>query len=307
MPMVASPTGAYLYVARRSEPFAVITLAVDKEAAQLSVAAQTPLPASMAYISLDQTGRVLLAASYQGNLVSASPIGDDGVALQATQTIGTGPHAHALVASPCNRFALATVLGSDQVLQFHLDQDTHALRPNVRPYWRAKTGSGPRHLRFHPHLPLVYLLNELDASIDVLASDLQTGQLSHLQSITTLPATLPASGASGSATGQAWAADLHITPDARFLYSSERNTSTLAHCSIDHATGLLSLVGHTQTETQPRGFAICGAGHNGLNLIACGQQTHHISRYAIDEATGVLRLAQRLPAGQNPNWVTVIP
>jgi 6-phosphogluconolactonase len=294
MPMALGIDQTHLYVARRSEPLAVITLAIDRDTGHLTPLGETALPASMAYLSLDHSGRFLFAASYPGHCLTVSPIGANGLPGEVQQTIATGPHAHAILASPSNRHVLATSLGGGQVLQFHFNATTGRLTPNAVPCWEAQPGAGPRHLRFHPNGRWVYLLNELDATLDVLAFDETTGTLSGLQNVATMPATT---------TGEPWGADLHLTPDGQYLYSCERRTSTLAAFRIDAITGLLTPLGHTATETQPRGFAISP---NGLQLLIVGQQSHHLSRYRIDAATGALTLAQRLPVGQNPNWITFL-
>jgi 6-phosphogluconolactonase len=99
------------------------------------------------------------------------------------------------------------------------------------------------------------------------------------------------------------AADLHIAPNGRFLYASERTTSTLAAFRIDAASGRLSALGHTPTETQPRGFAI---DPRGSFLLAVGQKSHHLRVYAIDQETGQLAARQRYLMGENPNWVEIV-
>lgn len=294
MPMAQSPCGRWLYVARRSEPMAVITLAIDPTSGQLRKLGETPLPGSMAYLSTDATGRTLFAASYPSDLLSVSPIDASGLVGTVQQVIPTGRHAHCIVATPSNRHVLATSLGGGQVLQFHFNADTGELTPNDPPAWNAREGAGPRHLCFHPNGRWVYLLNELDASVDRFNFDPLTGILQHQQSLSSLPP--------GFA-GKPWAADLHLTPDGQFLYSSERSSSTLATFAVDSESGALTVLGHTDTETEPRGFAITP---DGQHLLAVGQASHHMSRYRLDPATGALTLQQRLPMGQNPNWIEIL-
>ena len=99
------------------------------------------------------------------------------------------------------------------------------------------------------------------------------------------------------------AADLHLTPDGRFLYASERRTSTLTGFRIDDASGTLSPIGAFPTETFPRGFAI---DPRGRFLLAVGQESHAMSVYSIDAATGGLtRIAQHEMA-RNPNWIEIV-
>ncbi|MCW5652865.1 lactonase family protein [Hydrogenophaga sp.] len=295
MPMATNQDGSRLYVARRSEPFAVLTLAVDKASGSLRLLGETPLPASMAYIATDRHARHLLAASYPGHMLTVSPIADDGTVGPVLQTIPTGPHAHAIVAAPSNRHVLATSLGADEVLQFHFDARSGRLTPNDPPCWRQREGAGPRHLCFHPNGRFVYLLNELDATLDVLSFDADAGTLRWLQTEATAPPGL---------NGKPWAADLHITPDGRHLFTCERHSSTLCAFAIDGSSGRVRRIGRTDTEQQPRGFAI---GPEGRTLLVAGQASHHLSSYSLDPLTGELTLRQREPVGRNPNWVLFLP
>jgi 6-phosphogluconolactonase len=160
--------------------------------------------------------------------------------------------------------------------------------PNV------KGNAGPRHFAFHPTNGRVYLVNELEASVYVFAYDAKTGLLKEEQVISALPEKKPE---------KIWAADLHLTPDGKFLYASERGTSTIAGFKVDPGNGTLALVGHTPTEQQPRGFAIDPTGRY---LLAVGQLSDSMTSYAIDANTGKLAKLKQYPMGKNPNWVEIV-
>jgi len=293
MPMAISPSKQMLYAARRSDPMAVVSLAIDPHSRDLQSVGEAGLPASMAYVGTDMTGCFLLAASYPGHQLTVSPVQPDGTVGAVQQVVPTGPNAHAIMASPCNRYVLATSLGSGELMVYAFHAETGRLTPAS--IWHARAGAGPRHFRFDPAGRFVYLLNELDGTVDVLAWDAQQGLLNSVQSsVDILPPGF---------TGNPWAADLHLTPDGRHLYTSERTSSTLAHFSVDAVTGHISPKGHTAVEAQPRGFAIDATGQH---LLVLGQLSHHLSRYAIDRESGQLTLRQRLPVGQGPNWVEIL-
>ena len=84
MPLALSPDRRVLYAARRSEPLAVLSFAIDAKRGVLSLLGEAPLPHSMACITTDRSGRWLFSASYGGNLVAVSPIGAEGMAQAAT-------------------------------------------------------------------------------------------------------------------------------------------------------------------------------------------------------------------------------
>lgn len=293
MPMAVSPSRQMLYVARRSDPMALVSLAIDPDKRDLSQVGEAALPASMAYVSTDLTGRFLLAASYPGHQLTVSPVASDGTVGAVQQVVPTGPNAHAVMASPCNRFVLATSLGGGELMVYAFNAETGRLSPQSS--WHARAGAGPRHFRFDPAGRCVYLLNELDGTLDVLAWDAQQGSLSTVQSqVSILPPGF---------TDKPWAADVHLTPDGRHLYASERTSSTLAHFDVDTVTGYITAKGHTAVETQPRGFAIDPTGRH---LLVVGQMSHHLSRYAIDPDQGHLTHLQRVSVGQGPNWVEIL-
>jgi 6-phosphogluconolactonase len=294
MPLAISPDRRFLYAARRSEPLAVVAFAIDPSTGRLTKLGEAPLPASMAYLSTDETGRWLFSASYGGNLVAVNPVDADGLPGPSTQQIPTAPKAHCIRALPGNRHVLATSLGGGHLLQFRFSADTGTLSPNDPATLAMRTEAGPRHLAVHPHAPFAVLLNELDASLDVLALDRERGTLTPGQTLSTLPPGF---------SGEPWAAELRFTPDGRFLYASERRSSTLAGFAVDATRGSLTPLGHTDTQTQPRGFAITPSGRF---LVAAGQASHRVSVHRIDDTSGALTRVSELAVGQNPNWVEAL-
>lgn len=294
MPLAVSPDRRVLHAALRSEPWAVASFAIDRASGLLTPLASAPLPDSMAYIATDCSGRWLFAASYGGHRLSVSPIGADGAVGAASQILPTGLNAHAAVPSPDNRHLCVTNLGSDQVMQFDFDAESGRLAANAVPLLQARAGSGPRHLVFHPDGRHAYLLGELDAGVDLLGYDAATGTLRALRNASALPPGF---------SGMPWAADLHLTPDGRFLYTSERRSSTLAIWTVDGADGGLGLIGHVATATQPRGFAIDPGGRW---LLCAGQLSDTLAVHAIDPASGRLGAARSVAVGRNPNWVEIV-
>jgi 6-phosphogluconolactonase len=294
MPMAVSPDKRMLYAALRSEPYGVASFTIDRGNGTLKHAGTAPLPDSMAHIATDRSGRWLFAASYGGHKISVSPMGADGVAGPPVAVLPTGKNAHAVIVDAANRHLFVTNLGSDQVLQFRFDAATGRLTPNDPAAFATRPGAGPRHMVLHPNGRHAYLLHELDATVDLLALDAQRGTLSLLKTWATLPPGF---------SGKPWAADLHLTPDGRYLYTSERNSSTLAMWAVDAGSGELTLLGHQPTEQQPRGFQIDPSGHW---LLAVGQVSNALTAYRIDPASGRLAPHASLPLGMNPNWVEII-
>ncbi len=159
---------------------------------------------------------------------------------------------------------------------------------------------------FHPNNRALYLLNELEASVYVFGYDAESGTLSERQVTTALPPSFsgPRFGEKGSSTnGGPKAADIHVSPDGRFLYVSERTTSTIAAFKIDLDSGALESVASFPTEETPRSFSIDPTGRH---LLAVGQTSQHLTVHAIDKESGRLTALKRYPMGGDPNWVEVL-
>jgi 6-phosphogluconolactonase len=294
MPLALSPDRRFLYASLRSAPLAVLTFAIDPVRGELEARGTSPLPASMCWIGLDRSGRWLLSSSYGESLVAVGPIGADGVAGPARQTVGTAPNAHSIQTDPANRFAFAACLGGDVVSAFAFDARAGSLELLPEPAWRTRADAGPRHFAFHPGGRFVYLLNELDATVDALERPADAARFAHVQTIATMPP---------GAVGKPWAAEIRFRPDGRFVYTSERRTSTLATLAVDPQGGWLTLVGRTATASEPRGFAIDPSGRW---LLAAGQASHRLRVHAIDAASGALSDHAEHEVGLNPNWVEIV-
>ena len=295
MPMTLSPDHKRLYVAVRSAPFPVTSFAVDGASGMLTRLATAELPDAMAYLSTDRSGRYLFGASYVGAKLSISVMEGEGQILgPAIQVIKTPPKAHCVLADPTNRWVYATSLGGDVILQMRFDAANGALSPNARLALPAKQGCGPRHIAFHPVGDYLYVVNELDATIAGYAIDPGDGSLEERQVIAMLDpdaAILPS------------AADIHLTPDGRFLYASERTTNGLVAFGIDPQTRTLNRLAAYRTESSPRGFAISPCGRL---LLAAGQTSGRIAIHALDPRDGRLTAIGRHAAGSNPNWVEFV-
>jgi len=99
----------------------------------------------------------------------------------------SAPHAHSIVADPSNRFALAADLGADRVFVYRLDSAGKSLGHIEAGDAVMRPGSGPRHIAFHPTLPLVFVANELDSTVATLRFDAQRGALSPVEIGSTVP------------------------------------------------------------------------------------------------------------------------
>jgi 6-phosphogluconolactonase len=316
MPMTVSPDRRFLYAASRSKPSSVHAYAIDPGTGALKLLSTSPLAESFPYISLDRTGRFLFGASYAAHLISVNAVGSDGrVAAAPLRVIPVGRNAHSIRADATNRFVYVPTLGTDQIFKFVFDAKSGSLTSNTPAVFQLKAMTGPRHFITSRDNKFVYVLSELLGTVTSLSLDDKTGLLAELGSVSGLPADSKLGpGAPRGAVGgpnapprntdnDVWAADIHTTPDDRFLYITERTSSTLAGFGVDTASGKLTYLGSTPTEKQPRGFAI---DPKGRFLVAAGEKSPTISVYAIDQGSGALRLLQKYPVGKGANWVEIV-
>ena len=295
MPMAVTPDHRFLYAALRTDSFPVSCFAIDRASGRLTHLSSTPLQDSMAYIVTDRTGRYLLSASYPGNKLTINPIDEKGqVVEKPTQIIPDRPKSHCILVDATNKYCYATSLGSDTIMEWKFDPETGTLSPNGPGEVRTKEGAGPRHMALHPNRRFLYLITETTGTIGAYAIDPASGTLKELQFVDALPADFKQQPA---------AADLHVTPDGRFLYGSERKTSTLAGYRIDPEKGTLSPIGHFPTEKTPRGF---NSDPRGRFLLSVGLDSNAMTVYRINPQSGALTNLKQYAMGQQPNWIEIV-
>ena len=308
MPMAVSPDKRFLVAAVRSKPFAAHTFSIDRDSGALKPVGTGPLHESFPYIAFDRSGRYLLGASYGAHLVSVNPVGADGKVGDPLQVIPTAKNAHAIIVDNANRNVYVPHLGTDQVFQFVFDPASGRLTPNNPPHVQLKAGTGPRHIILSADNRFAYLLNELTATVSVLAVE-KNGTLREISSASALPPDaklgpgMPRPQQGRDVSKDIWASDLHLTPDGRFLYAAERTSSSIGAFSVDAASGRLTFIGSTPTEPQPRGFRIDPTGRF---MVVTGEKSDTISSYSIDPASGSLKLIGKYPTGKGSNWVEIV-
>ncbi len=242
------------------------------------------------HITLDASKQVCMVASYHGGMVGLTAVLEDG---QLGPTLDVHQHsgssllpvqsqarAHSVFMDPTNQYALACDLGLDKIIVYKLDLEEKKLHHHGET--QVAAGSGPRHFVFHPSLPYGYVINELNATITAFHFENTTGKLEEIETVSTLPEDY---------SGKNACADIHISPDGRFLYGSNRGHDSIVVFAIDQHSGKLQHVQHQSTlGGHPRNFALSP---DGRFLLAANRDSDNIVSFIRDEASGVLR-----PAGE---------
>ena len=281
-----------LYVALRDLK-SVGSLRIDKNSGRLIHLKDTPVADNPVYISTDKKGKYLFFTSYSGNKIAVYHLERDGVNKDPVQVMDAHINPHMIKTDNSGRYVFVPNKGGDIVQQF-IFQNNGSLKPNYPEGVWVKRNSGPRHLTFHSSRDIMYVVNEISCTVVAFHFDRKNGTLKvPFQEITTKPADFNSYNT---------CADIHITPDGKFLYASNRGHNSLAGFSVDAKTGELSPIGWFPTEKEPREFEIDPSGRF---LIAAGESSGKIALYRI-HSDGSLYLLKTYEVGQWPVWVLAV-
>ena len=236
--------------------------------------------APLCYVSVDDKRQLVYGANYHKGQVLVYKIeGDDQLSLIDQDTHeGKGPHENQ--ASPHVHFADLTPdqylitcdLGTDSLHTYEVSDQG---KLTLLHHYQTAPGAGPRHLVFHPHHKIAYLINELNATIDVLFYD-GMGEFEHFQTVSTLPEDYD---------GQKWASAIKLSADGKFLYASNRAHNSIAVFEVI-ADGSLKLIEIVPTDgLNPRDFTLSPDQHY---LIATHQDSPNATVFKRDPETGRL-------------------
>ena len=236
------------------------------------------------YAVLSPDGRFVLVSNYSSGSVASFAVREDGGVSEAVSLVQhegasgvnparqEGPHAHCIVPDATGRYALAADLGQDQVRIYRLDEQG-GLHPGDQPAVDLAPGAGPRHIVFHPDGVRAFVINELGSTVTAWDWDAARGRLTETQTVSTLPEGFAEHNDS---------ADLHVHPNGRFLYGSNRGHDSIVAFEI--APEGLRVVQHIHTGGHwPRNFCLYDR-----FLLVANRRTDRLVVFEIDEVSGRL-------------------
>ncbi|HOH56008.1 MAG TPA: lactonase family protein [Paludibacteraceae bacterium] len=184
------------------------------------------------------------------------------------------PHVHQTIFSPCGQFLLINDLGTDFIRSFLYFPEK--LQNCLSPFdsLKVKPGSGPRHLAFSKDRKYLYLLHELDGTISIIRFNKGNLEFSGETSLVT------------NKNLKTGAADIHISPDGKFLYATNRGESNNITCFRIQKNGSLEFVEQIPTQGNgPRNFVIT---KDGNYLLVGNQYSDKIVVFKRDRKSGKL-------------------
>ena len=290
--LALAPKGNYVYAVNETggaNPGSVSAYAFNKSTGALTFLNKQPTGGDApCYIAVDKSGRWAVVANYSGGNRAALPIAEDGKLqpyAQLIQDTGSGgdkerqehAHVHSTVFSPNQHFVFSPDLGTDKIMIYKFNAASQEpLTPAPQPFAKTEPGSGPRHFTFSPNQKYAYVIEELSGA--VTAFKYSNGKLTFLQHISSHPANY--SGSKGSA-------DIHISPDGKFLYASNRgDANSIAVFSVG-SNGKLQLKGVQPTlGIHPRNFMIDPTGQY---VLVANRDSDAVVIFKRNPSTGLLR------------------
>ena len=293
--LALDPTLRHLYSVNEM-PAGAVSAYVINQANGMLTPLNTLVPTNgqdTTHLSVQPSGHYLFAASYTSGNFQVFPIladGSIGTMTDNFQSVGNGtgpnparqegPHAHQILTDLDGDHVFGVDLGADKVNVWNLDSGTGKLIANTVPLAPIASGSGPRHMAFHPDRQHAYVLSELASSVTVFDYDPVRAAFIWQQTISTLPPDF-----SGTNT----TAEIRIHPNGRFLYNTNRGHNSVTIFEIEPETGELEVIGWESTRGEwPRGMNL---DPSGSFLYAANQNTDNIAVFRIDPASGKLQFS----------------
>jgi len=248
---------------------------------------QSSLGANPCYIAVDKAQKNVFVANYSSGQVAVLPVNKDGSLGNGIETVRNeegkgpnkerqeGPHAHMSILSPDEKYLFYNDLGTDRIniYRYRPSKSSPLTDPT---FVSVSPGEGPRHLEYSLDKKHVYLATEMGSNVFVF--DYDNGKFKQKQVITLLP---------DGFTGKTAAAAIHLSPDGRFLYVSNRlETNEIICYAVNQETGGLTFVSRQSTYGKnPRDFAIDPSGNY---MVVANQGSDSMFVFKIDQNTGKL-------------------
>lgn len=281
--LTVSKDGAFVYAISEGDSLSSYLTAYkfDKGNGALNLINSIKVGDGPCFVEVNEANNLGITADYGGGSLTFFSIAVDGSVSLLDQLFfeGNGPdsirqsksYLHTAKVSPDQKFIYATDLGADKIYRYSLiENDVNQLtidKASVAEY-DLPGGFGPRHIAFHPTENYLYLITELSGDVVSFVVNVDGG-LTQRQVIKADDMNVKGS------------ADIHISPDGKFLYASNRlKNDGLAIFSIEPGTGVLTRIGYQNTGIHPRNFLILP---NGKSLLVANRDSDNVEMYTIKE------------------------
>lgn len=282
------PNKKFLYSANEDNS-TISSYKIDQETAKLTpINEKSSVGKGPCHVSVDPKGRFIYVSNYGSGLLAVYLLNADGSIgeladqIQDKGSASQKPHMHSVIPSADGKFIYASDLGIDRIMVYLVDQKTGKLTPGAVPYAEVKEGDGPRHFAIHPNGNFGYSACELNSVVNGFQIVKNTGALVPIERVSMLPADFK---------GKSFAADIHFSPDGKFLYASNRGHESLVVYAVDTKTGKLTTVGFPETHGKhPRNFMVDAKGEL---VIVTNRDNNNVVFFKRNATTGLLTYTEK--------------
>ncbi|MCW3789121.1 lactonase family protein [Plebeiibacterium sediminum] len=232
------------------------------------------------FIEYNPENKKILIANYVSGNICSFDYTDSKLSLEYSQqhygkgpdeSRQEGPHAHSIRTAPDKNYVYSCDLGADKIMVYKFNNNKLEKTDSIS----CLPGAGPRHIDFSPDKEVMAVVNELNCTVTTYKKDSLSIYSKEIQTIAMLPDTFD---------GFAKAADIHFSPDGKYLYASNRGLNSIVAYSVNK--GNLELVEiFTNNINWPRNFTISP---NGDFLLVANRDSNNISVFKRDKETGKL-------------------
>ncbi|MGL6127616.1 lactonase family protein [Chryseobacterium artocarpi] len=290
--LTLSPNGKYVFACTESKTQnggSVSSFEFNPEKKSLTfINSQKSGGENPVYVSVHKNGKWLMVGNYTEGSTSVYPLAENGKIEPSVQNFQFSEgsidpnrqdrsHIHSTVFSTDYNYVFLPDLGADKIRAYKFDSNKpEPLQAAEVPFTPTTPGSGPRHFTFHPNGKFAYCIEEMAGAVSAYAYE--NGTLKSIQRRNTH---------SDEIKDNFESSDIHISPDGRFLYASNRGgENNIAIFSIQN-DGTLKTVGYQPTGGKhPRVFAI---DNDGKFLITTNAGSGNATVFKRDPETGLLK------------------
>ncbi|AEF80067.1 lactonase family protein [Leadbettera azotonutricia] len=296
------PAGQCLYVVNELDDFngkekggAVSVYSIKNDGSLDFINQKTTQGKSPCHLAINSGASYAIAANYYSGSITVFPLAHNGAINDPCQIIqfsGKGPnslrqeapHAHSFLFDKTCAFGLAMDLGTDRVMAYQFSSNTaEPLKPADVPWYNSLPGSGPRHGIFNPRGTCVYIVNEIDSTLNVLKYNSIDGSVINIQTISCLPENCKT---------QSTCAAVKISPDGNFVYVSNRGHDSITVFKVKRDDTLDFIDAISSGGRTPRDFGITP---NGNYLLALNQDSDNLVVFHRDETSGCIEKKREYP------------
>lgn len=241
---------------------------------------------SPCYVSLDTINNTLFSGNYHEKNIISYSLNETGKInnILSKITHDGNSHVHFSSLTPDKKYLCVVDLGLDEVILYDYNEGFLGNKLTLK----VKTGSGPRHLVFHPNGQFAYVICEYSSEVIILSYDSILG-FTILNYISTIPENYKDTN---------YPAAIVISSDGKFLYGSNRGHNSIVTYLISNNGCCLTLVDYYSSYgVGPRDFTLTP---NEEFIIISNEISNNITTYRRDKFTGALLLVEKDTATPSP-------